>query len=138
MQYYRCKCGKTEAWDSGLGNPACAGCNECGTTLVQHPGEHKPREPHTIIIKYKDDGTPFEWCERCYATIRTLHRPLMLPGLLSTHQRITDECRADSGDDGAIAEVILRLREHLESTLSGTKLGKGMKIHIGMTVERSE
>ena len=137
MQQYRCKCGKRTAWGS-MSLAACQGCEECNTTFAQHPDRHKPLAPHAFKTKYKDDGTPFEWCDRCGATGKTLRKPLTLPGRKAMHAWITDECRTNHGDDGVTEEVVRRLREALGDILNGWKQGLGAKFNIVVTVEPPE
>ena len=65
MQYYRCKCGKREAWSS-MGVRDCQGCSECGTTLAQHPDYHKDTAPHEWVKRYNQNtGKPYMVCENC-------------------------------------------------------------------------
>ena len=47
MLYYRCKCGKSEAWGSMPPFP-CTGCSECGTTLDTSPSLHHEPKPHEL------------------------------------------------------------------------------------------
>ena len=65
MQYYRCKCGKCEAWGS-LVPARCEGCDECGTTLDVSASLHTTPIPHTYVTKYDEDsGAPYQICSRC-------------------------------------------------------------------------
>lgn len=65
MRYYRCRCGKQEAWGS-LPPQSCQGCAECGTTLEQHPERHVVPAPHEWVTRYdQDTGEPYERCSRC-------------------------------------------------------------------------
>lgn len=43
MQYWQCKCGKSQWWTSGETPPACLPCDECGSVPATHPDYH--REP---------------------------------------------------------------------------------------------
>lgn len=138
MQTYRCKCGEALFHGSGMMPQPCQGCPKCNTTYAQSPDDHKTIEPHDYEIKYDSDGTPYEWCRRCYERGKKLHKPLMLPGMQALHAWITDTCRTNRGDDGAIDEVLRRLIEQLRLTMHGWKIGRGAKIHVGMTVERPE
>lgn len=70
MQYYRCKCGKCEAWGSMSPYP-CQGCGECGTTLETHPELHDKPKPHDfsdVETVKTDQGaatiTRCRWCQR--------------------------------------------------------------------------
>ena len=61
MKYYRCKRGAR--W-------ACrTGCRECGTTLAEHPDEHKPVADHAAVVHYRQtDGSPYLVCSKCAST----------------------------------------------------------------------
>jgi hypothetical protein len=67
MQYYRCKCGKLEAYGS-MGPDPCRGCDECGTNLTTHPDFHHPPVPHRYEAQpvETDEGvkmlTQCTWC----------------------------------------------------------------------------
>jgi len=67
MIYYRCKCGKHEAWGSLPPNP-CDSCEECGTNLTMHPDLHHPPKPHNWHPTQveTDEGTKVltrcSWC----------------------------------------------------------------------------
>jgi len=68
MQYWRCQCGKKELFESGMRPQDCQGCDECGTTLSQSPGGHKPREPHQLVLRYSTKtGKPEkQMCKVCH------------------------------------------------------------------------
>ena len=72
MQVWRCKCGKRQRFESGMPPKDCQGCEECGTTLAQHPDGHKPLQPHRPKKQFdRNTGQPARpICEDCYATIR--------------------------------------------------------------------
>lgn len=72
MRYLRCKCGKTERWDTGEPVDPCAGCAECQTTFATHPDDHKPLEPHDWEPRFdKRTGLPARpVCKRCHARDR--------------------------------------------------------------------
>lgn len=64
-----CKCGKCEAWVSGMPLHACDVCDECGTPLA-YPGMVHPEPiPHDWKVKYNENtGKPaHERCSRCMA-----------------------------------------------------------------------
>jgi hypothetical protein len=63
---------------------------------------------------------------------------LTMPGMQAMHAIVSDECRKGRGDDGVIDEVVRRLSESMRATLKGWDLGRGVKIHVGMTVERPD
>ena len=63
-----CKCGKMQAWTSGMVLHACDVCDECGSPLA-YPGMlHQEPIPHDWKIRYSEDtGKPlYEMCSRCY------------------------------------------------------------------------
>lgn len=68
MKYYRCKCGKAEAWGS-MGPRACQGCKECGTTLNSGPDGHRTPEPHEWVPQYNPNTGVRESdvCKDCMA-----------------------------------------------------------------------
>lgn len=70
MQYYRCKCGKMEAWGS-MPPDQCHGCKECGTNLALDPYSHHPPEPHEFT------ATVEQWGE---------HGPVQIPVCRYCHQ----------------------------------------------------
>lgn len=47
MNYWRCKCGETQYWESGMTPAKCKGCDKCSSTLATWPGGHGDIEPHT-------------------------------------------------------------------------------------------
>lgn len=47
MKYYRCKCGKREAWGS-MPPGRCVSCQDCGTTLDTSPDQHTAPRPHNF------------------------------------------------------------------------------------------
>lgn len=61
-----------------------------------------------------------------------------IEGIKAEHSIISDECRSNHGDDGALKEAIRRLEEVYNKTCNGWTIGKGAKIHIVMTVERPQ
>ncbi|MCK9281419.1 MAG: hypothetical protein M0P71_12410 [Melioribacteraceae bacterium] len=74
MQYYKCKCGKHEAWNSGEALQDCEGCEDCKTTYAQSATGHKPLIPHDfkeIVEKRAIDGIEqitahYMECQRCH------------------------------------------------------------------------
>lgn len=65
MQYYRCKCGNLESWGSD-GTTPCRACPKCGTTLAQHPDDHRQPVPHKWQTQYdQNTGKPYEICRVC-------------------------------------------------------------------------
>ena len=68
MKYLRCRCGQMESYSS-MGSPPCRACPSCGTTLAEHPDEHKPPIPHNFEMKFDEDtGEPYWICSRCGET----------------------------------------------------------------------
>ena len=76
MQYYRCKCGKSEAWTS-MGVSECATCKHCGSDLAMGPEGHaETPAPHEYVAKYNEDtGIPYEVCRRCLRRRVDLEKP---------------------------------------------------------------
>jgi hypothetical protein len=73
MQYWRCKCGKREVYESGMSPQACEVCSVCGSTFSQSPSTHPEPIPHDWITKYdQDTGKPFKMCRRCGYSERTI------------------------------------------------------------------
>lgn len=72
MIYWRCRCGKSEYWESGMPPQACQGCSECGTTLATHPDRHQDVIPHDWEPRYNPrTGAPDKrLCRRCHAIER--------------------------------------------------------------------
>lgn len=52
MNYHRCKCGKREAWESGMSPQPCQVCSECGSTLAMHPDYHAEPQAHQLEPRY--------------------------------------------------------------------------------------
>lgn len=66
MVYYRCKCGKSQAWGGLMPPNQCTGCPECGTTLEVHPSLRKSPKPHEFVVRYNETtGEPYEMCVNC-------------------------------------------------------------------------
>ena len=68
MQYWRCQCGESEYYESGMYPADCAGCDKCGTTFAQSAGEHKQRAGHDLVIRYDQmTGQPrMQRCNKCH------------------------------------------------------------------------
>lgn len=65
MKYVRCRCGNQIGWTS-MGSSNCEGCEECNTTLSEHPDFHDELEPHEWVTKYNvDTGEPYQMCKNC-------------------------------------------------------------------------
>lgn len=54
--------------------------------------------------------------------------------VLSHHRMITDECRANKGDDGALDEAAATAREAVRKLYQFWPAGKGAVIHIKVEV----
>ncbi len=66
MQYWRCKCGKREVWESGETPALCETCPDCGSTLAQTPDGHQQSVPHDWITLYdQQTGAAYQTCRRC-------------------------------------------------------------------------
>lgn len=56
------------------------------------------------------------------------------PGVTAMHAIVTDTCRANRGDEGAIDEALARLRRSALSCLGAGK--PGTRFHFVLSVER--
>ena len=66
MQYYRCRCGHSQAWGS-MGPASCARCPKCGSDLALGPSGHSEPKPHEYVTKYDPNtGAPYEVCTLCF------------------------------------------------------------------------
>jgi len=70
MRLYRCECGKSEYYGSGMTPAPCEGCDHCGSRFGTYQGRHLPREPHDWKPQFHPDtGKPTKpICTRCYKT----------------------------------------------------------------------
>jgi hypothetical protein len=71
MNYWRCRCGKTQAWESGMSPAGCRVCAECGSTLGTGPGHHLPQAEHRWelrrLVRGRTEVWEFEECAGCHA-----------------------------------------------------------------------
>lgn len=77
MKYYRCQCGKREAWGS-MPPPRCTGCPDCGTTLDTSPTAHTAPEPHHYVstqVQTDEGPKPLTRCAWCTRTKAEIERP---------------------------------------------------------------
>ena len=71
MQYWKCKCGKSEFYGSGMGPSPCQECPDCHTTVSQSPEGHKRAVPHEFNVHQveTDEGMkPLSRCRWCLKT----------------------------------------------------------------------
>ena len=61
---------------------------------------------------------------------------MKIPGAAASHAIVTDTCRANRGDTGAIDEALARLREAALKCADGWDHGRGARFHFVLTVER--
>jgi hypothetical protein len=61
-----------------------------------------------------------------------------VPGLKAKHAYITDVCRRNRGDVGAIDEALARLRKEAEHLMLGWSPGAGAIFHFVLTIERPQ
>lgn len=69
MQTYKCKCGKSMYFGSGMLPEPCTGCDECGTSFyLAEDGNHKKPIPHKLELRYSEKtGEPsYNRCKVCY------------------------------------------------------------------------
>jgi len=65
MRFYRCRCGKAEAFGS-MSPARCIGCGKCGTTLELAPSLHRAPDPHEWVKRFDEEtGKPCEICDWC-------------------------------------------------------------------------
>ena len=64
MQYYRCKCGKREAW-GGMPPYPCTSCADCGTTLDTGPDRHRESRPHELRPTEVETDAGVAFLHRC-------------------------------------------------------------------------
>ncbi len=70
MQYYRCKCGDSEAWCSDSPWP-CARCKKCGSDLAGGPDLHRDPRPHEFLeypVETDDGQATLSRCRWCMKT----------------------------------------------------------------------
>ena len=71
MQYYRCKCGKAEAWGS-MPPYQCSSCKHCGSDLAQAPDLHRDPVPHDFShveqVRTDEGPKPLTRCKYCHHT----------------------------------------------------------------------
>ena len=60
------------------------------------------------------------------------------PGLCALHAVITDQCRENRGDAGALDEAFDRIRQQYERSVKGWRGTPGVKFHVLLTVERPQ
>lgn len=58
-----------------------------------------------------------------------------LPGLKALHAIISDDCRRNRGDEGAIDEALRRVREEYLACVRSWHPHKGVKFNVLLTVE---
>lgn len=58
-----------------------------------------------------------------------------VPGIKAQHAVISDDCRLNRGNRGAVDEAIARVRVEYESLLEHWPIGKEAKFHLVLTVD---
>lgn len=58
-----------------------------------------------------------------------------LPGIKVRHAMISDVCRENKTDEGAIDEALVRLKESYMDTIRHWPIGKEAEFHVVLTVE---
>ena len=58
-----------------------------------------------------------------------------MPDILSKHEVISDECRANHGDVGAIDVALHHIKTNYLGLLKAWPQGKGAKFHVKLSVE---
>jgi MinD superfamily P-loop ATPase len=66
MVYWKCKCGESEYFGSGMTPQDCEGCEKCGTNYRK-----EAIKPHQLKVKYSEKtGEPsYQECKVCYERI---------------------------------------------------------------------
>ncbi len=59
-----------------------------------------------------------------------------IPGMVTLHRTISDECRKERTTMGAIEYVVEQVRHELGAIYDGWPIGLGVKVHIFVSVER--
>lgn len=65
MKYYRCKCGKSEAWGS-MPPWSCSYCPKCGSNLALGPDGHREPEPHKWTTEAVETDAGPQPLTRCF------------------------------------------------------------------------
>lgn len=77
MKYYRCKCGKSEAWGSQP-PPRCSWCKACESDPASSPELHSERTPHLFDLVEKvetDNGeSQLTRCRYCLKTRKEVEK----------------------------------------------------------------
>jgi hypothetical protein len=61
-----------------------------------------------------------------------------VPGLKAKHAIITDQCRLNRTDEGAVDEALRRVRQEALECMAGWPTGAGAQFHIALTIERPD
>jgi len=72
MNFWRCKCGDREYFESGMPPRDCQGCEKCGTTLAMSKSGHEPMQPHVPVPRYSQTTGELRHfvCDVCGELIR--------------------------------------------------------------------
>ena len=60
-----------------------------------------------------------------------------IPGVAAKHVIISDECRKNRTDQGALQEAVRQVSEEYEHLTKGHPVGKRSRMHLVLTVERT-
>lgn len=56
--------------------------------------------------------------------------------MIAKHAIITDECRVNRTDEGAIKEALQRILDEYMACVGAWPLGEGTKFHVKLEIER--
>ena len=66
MNFWQCKCGALQAWESGSPPMPCEVCAACGSTMGMSPETHSEPTRHEWTTRYDaSTGVPYHRCGRC-------------------------------------------------------------------------
>jgi len=102
MQHFRCKCGSLRMMGTDYPAP-CRTCLKCGSTLADHPGQHREPVPHEWETSFdQTTGKPREYCKMCLHFRDEVEPKATSESPADEAYRLIDELRSDEGDSVTI------------------------------------